>query len=110
MNKNNYKTNYGIIRQIMKTFEENLIHSYVLNASIQILHFGITLLLCGELTDLAASCECLIEMDKTVTDSLNFCVTSFHSVEESEQFNWTINWKHNKQKALTYAVPLYLRK
>lgn len=94
----------------MKIFEENLIHPYVLNASIQILPCSITLFLCGELTDLVASYVYLIEMDKTVTDSLNFCVTASHSVEESEQFNWTINWKHSKQKALIYAVPLYLRK
>lgn len=94
------------MRQIMKTFEENLIHPYVLNASIQILHCSITLFRCGELTDLVASYVHLIEMDNTVTDSLSFWVTPSHSVEESEQFNW----KHNKQKALTYAVPLYLLK
>lgn len=90
----------------MTTFEENIIHPYVLNASIQILHCSITLFLCGELTGLVASYVYLVQMDKTVTDSLSFCVTPSHSVEESEQFNW----KHNKQKALTYTVPLYLLK
>lgn len=45
----------GIISQILKTFEENLIHSYVLNDSIQILNFNIILFQCVELTDLVVN-------------------------------------------------------
>lgn len=56
----------------MKTLEENLIHPCVSIASIQILHCSITLFLCGELTGVAASYVYLTEMDKAVTDHLNF--------------------------------------